>query len=244
MSTSLKTIDTCFSPALFEHEKSKGNIIVIIDILRATSSICTALANGAKAIIPVAEVAEAQNYKAKGYLVASERDCIKLDFADFGNSPFNFTKEMVEGKTIIYSTTNGTGLVNTALSASPAAIVVGSFLNISSLTGWINQQEQNVTLFCAGWKKRFNLEDTIFAGAVAERLMQTHGYSTSCDSTHAAIDLWSIAKNDLRGYVEKAAQRSRLREKNLDDCIDFCLQYDFTTVIPIFQNGCLTGIDS
>jgi len=236
MSASLKTIETCFTPALFEPEQSKGTIVVIIDILRATSSICTAFANGAEAIIPVAEVEEAKSYKAKGYLVASERDGITLDFADFGNSPFNFTKEAVENKTIVYSTTNGTGLINRALLAAPAAVVVGAFLNISALAHWIDQQEQNVTLFCAGWKKRFNLEDTVFAGAIAEKLMQTAKYSINCDSTHAAIDLWLAAKNDLRGYIEKAAQRSRLREKNLDDCIDFCLQHDFTTVIPILQN--------
>ena len=233
----MKTIETCFTPALFEPENHQGTIVVIIDILRATSSICTAFANGAEAIIPVAEVEEAKSYKAKGYLVASERDGITLDFADFGNSPFNFTKEMIEGKTIVYSTTNGTGLINLALSADPAAIVIGSFLNISALVRWIDRHEQNVTLFCAGWKKRFNLEDTIFAGAVAKKLMQSGKYSTICDSTHAAMDLWSIAKNDLRGYIEKAAQRSRLREKNLDNCIDFCLQHDFTTFIPIFQNG-------
>ena len=232
-----KNIETCFTPALFEQEKSKGNIVVIIDILRATSSICTAFANGAEAIIPVAEVEEAKSYKDKGYLVAAERDGITLDFADFGNSPFNFTAEKIKDKTVIYSTTNGTGIINKALSASPAAIVVGAFLNISALVSWISRREHNVTLFCAGWKTRFNLEDTIFAGAVAERLMQTGEYSITCDSTNAAMDLWSIAKTNLRGYIEKAAQRSRLREKNLDDCIDFCLQHDFTTVIPIFQNG-------
>ena len=241
MSTPLKTIDTCFSPALFEQEKSKGNIVVIIDIFRASSSICTAFANGAEAIIPVAEVEEAKNYKSKGFLVASERDGITLDFADFGNSPFNFTREKVKDKTIVYSTTNGTGIITKALSANPAAIAVGSFLNISALVRWIEQHDFNVTLFCAGWKKRFSLEDTLFAGAIAERLMQTGGYSTTCDSTHAAIDLWSMAKNDLRGYIEKAAQRSRLREKHLDDCIDFCLQHDFTTFIPVFQNGRLVG---
>jgi 2-phosphosulfolactate phosphatase len=239
----MKTIETCFSPALFEPENYQGNIVVIIDILRATSSICTAFANGAEAIIPVAELEEAKNYKAKGCIVAAERDGFMLDFADFGNSPFYFTKEMVEGKTIVYSTTNGTGLVNMALSANPAAIVAGSFLNISALVSWIDRHEQNVTLFCAGWKKRFNLEDTIFAGAVAERLIQT-GYSTICDSTHAAIDLWSIAKNDLHGYIEKVAHRARLREKKLDDCIDFCLQHDFTTVIPIFQNGRLIAVNN
>ena len=239
----MKTIETCFSPALYEPQSNKGNIVVIIDILRATSSICTAFCNGAEAIIPVAEVEEAKSYKEQGWLVASEREGIKLDFADFGNSPFNFTRETVEGKTIVYSTTNGTGLINLALLSEPAAIVVGSFLNISALARWITKQEQNITLFCAGWKKRFNLEDTIFAGAVAERLMQTNKYSTNCDSTLAAIDLWSMAKNDLRGYIEKAAQRSRLREKNLDDCIDFCLQHDFTAFIPILQNRRFIGLD-
>jgi 2-phosphosulfolactate phosphatase len=243
MPTPVKTIETCFSPALFEPGK-KGNVIVIIDILRASSSICTAFANGAEAIIPVAEVEEAKSYKAKGFLVAAERDGITLDFADFGNSPFNFAREKVKDKTIVYSTTNGTGLIAKALSAEPATVAVGSFLNISALVRWAERQEQNITLFCAGWKKRFNLEDSIFAGAVAERLMQTGTYSINCDSTRAAIDLWSIAKNDLRGYIEKAVQRWRLHEKNLDDCIDFCLQPDFTTVIPIFKNGRLIGIEN
>jgi 2-phosphosulfolactate phosphatase len=242
----MRTIETCFSPVLFEPENNKENIIVIIDILRATSSICTAFANGAEAIIPVAEVEEARSYKEKGWLVASERDGITSDFADFGNSPFNFTREKVEGKTIVYSTTNGTGLINRALSAEPAAIVIGAFLNISALVRRIDRHnEKNVTLFCAGWKNRFNLEDTLFAGAVAEKMMQTGRFSINCDATYAAIDLWSIAKNDLRGYIEKTAQRSRLREKNLDDCIDFCLQHDFTTFVPVLQkNGYLIGLKS
>ena len=244
MSASLKTIETCFSPALFDAEKYKGTVIVVIDILRASSSICTAFANGAKAIIPVAEVEEAKEYKSKGCIVAAERDGITLDFANFGNSPQNFTKETVEDTTIVYSTTNGTGIITKSLLANPSAIAVGSFLNISALVRWIEQHDCNVTLFCAGWKQKFNLEDTVFAGAVAERLMQTGKYSTICDSTNAAIDLWSIAKNDLRGYIEKAAQRWRLHEKKLDDCIDFCLQHDFTTVIPVFQDGRLVGIKS
>ena len=104
-------IDTCFSPALYEPELHKSSVIVIIDILRASSAICTALANGAESIIPVAGADEAKDLKNKGYLVAAERDGFVLDFADFGNSPFNFTKEKVSGKTIVYSTTNGTGII-------------------------------------------------------------------------------------------------------------------------------------
>ncbi len=118
-------------------------------------------------------------------------------------------------------------------------IVIGSFLNIRALTKWLISQDKDVVLFCAGWKNRFNLEDTLCAGAIAERLMDSSLYSTICDSTLAAMDLWSLAKQDLRGYIEKAAQRTRLRDKGLDDCIDFCLTADFTEKIPVIKNGIL-----
>lgn len=230
-----RKLETCFSPALFETERHSESIVVIIDILRATSAICTAFANGAVSIIPVAEIEEARSYKKKGYLVAAERDGFVLDFADFGNSPFNFTKEKVAGQTIVYSTTNGTGIIKMASSAS--AVVIGSFLNISSVVRWIINRKKDVVLFCAGWKNRFNLEDTICAGAMAEKLMESGLYHTICDSTLGAIDLWSMAKDDPPGYIEKVAQRSRLRDKGLDDCINFCLTADYTDMIPVVLNG-------
>lgn len=232
-----RKLETCFSPALFEPEEHDDSIVVIIDILRATSAICTAFENGAASIIPVATIGEARDYKSKGYLVAAERDGLVLDFADFGNSPFNFTREKVAGKTIVYSTTNGTGIIHKASNA--AYIVIGSFLNLSSLVSWIAARQKNVVLFCAGWKNRFNLEDTLCAGAIAGELLSTSLYSTICDSTHASIDLWSVAKDDIRAYIEKVAQRSRLRDKGLDDCIEFCLTPDFTKKIPVIKDGIL-----
>jgi 2-phosphosulfolactate phosphatase len=232
-----RNLETCFSPVLYEADLHAGSIVVIIDILRATSAICTAFANGAESIIPVETVDEAREYKSRGYLIAAERDGYILDFADFGNSPFNFTRERVEGKTIVYSTTNGTRIIK--MSSSAGRIVIGSFLNMSALADWIISQEMDIVLFCAGWKNRFNLEDTICAGAMAEKLLASSLYSTICDSTHAAMDLWTLAKNDLQGYIEKAAQRSRLRVKGLDDCIGFCLTADFTKKIPVIKNGIL-----
>lgn len=232
-----RNIRTFLTPALFEPGTEKDNIVVIIDILRATSSICTAFENGAAAIIPVAEAEEARDYKGRGYMVAAERDGYVLDFADFGNSPFNFTRDRVDGKTIVYSTTNGTGIIN--MVSGSAKIVVGSFINISALCEWVINQDEDVILFCAGWKNRFNLEDTICAGAIAERLFQKDDFQTICDSTYAALDLWKLAKNDPQGYIEKAAQRSRLRDKGLDDCIGFCLKPDYTRKIPRFADGIL-----
>ena len=232
-----RNLETCFSPALFEAEGHANSIVVIIDILRASSAICTAFANGAFSIIPVAEVAEAMDYKSRGYLVAAERDGYVLDFADFGNSPFNFTKEKVNGKTIVYSTTNCTGIIN--LSLSTYMTVIGSFLNIRALTKWLIKQDRDILLLCAGWKNRFNIEDTVCAGAIADILMRSNCYATICDSTLVAMDLWSLASPDLSGYIEKAAQRTRLRDKNLDDCIEFCLSTDFTDKIPVMKNGAL-----
>lgn len=232
-----RDIETCFSPVLYEPERHTDSIVVIIDILRASSAICTAFANGAASVIPVSTIQEARDYKEKGYLVAAERDGFVLDFADFGNSPFNFTREKVYSRTIVYSTTNGTGIIKMASSASH--IIIGSFLNISALVKWISLHDKNVVLFCAGWKNRFNLEDTICAGAIAEQLMSAGLYSTICDSTFAALDLWSLAKEDIRDYIEKAAQRSRLRDKGLDDCLEFCITPDYTCVVPVLENGVL-----
>jgi len=232
-----RKLETCFSPALYQTDEHVNSVVVIIDILRASSAICTAFANGASSILPVADADEAREYKSRGYLVAAERDGFVLDFADFGNSPFNFTREKVEGKTIVYSTTNGTGIINQASSAH--AIAVGSFLNLGALTEWIIRQERDTLLFCAGWKNRFNIEDTVCAGAIASNLMASGKFSTICDSTLAAMDLWSLACHDLTGYIGKAAQRTRLRDKKLDDCIEFCLTIDFTDKIPVMKNGFL-----
>lgn len=232
-----RNIVTCFSPSLFEPVDYSDSIVVIIDVLRASSSICMAIANGASEIIPVAEVSEAKEYKAKGYLVAAERDGYVLDFADFGNSPFNFTRERVNGKTIVYSTTNGTGIIKLASHAYKT--VIGSFINIGALTEWLIKEEKDVLLFCAGWKKRFNIEDTVCAGAIAEMLLASDVFSTICDSTLASVDLWSLAKPDLSAYINKAAQRSRLRDKKLDDCIEFCLTFNITEKIPYIKNGVL-----
>src|SRR5512137_1580262 len=130
-----RNLEACFSPALYNCYKNKDSIVVVIDVLRATSSICAAFANGVTAIIPVGEETEAIDYKNQGYLVAAERDGFVLDFADFGNSPFNFTRDKVEGKTIVYSTTNGTRIIE--LASASYMTVIGSFLNFSSLTNWL-----------------------------------------------------------------------------------------------------------
>ena len=226
-------LEVCLSPAIYDKHADDNNLVVIVDILRATSSICAAINNGVKSIIPVATVEEARAMKQQGYMVASERDGYVLDFADFGNSPFNFTPEIVKGQEIVYSTTNGTRCIHMA--SHSKAVVIGSFLNISSLAQWLIQQNAPVLIFCASWKDRFSLEDTVFAGALAQRLLDSEKYESQCDAVTASLDLWSIAKHDLLGYIQKAAQKGRLASKGLDDCIEYCLTADQTSVVPVFM---------
>lgn len=235
-------LEVCLSPAIYNKHSDDNNVVVIVDILRATSSICAAIHNGVRSIIPVATVEEARQMKLQGYMVASERDGYVLDFADFGNSPFNFTPEFVQNKDIVYSTTNGTRCIHMA--SHSKAVVIGSFLNISSLADWLVAQDANVLLFCASWKDRFSLEDTVFAGALAEKLLDSGKFETICDAVTASLDLWSLAGTDLYGYLQKAAQKGRLASKGLDDCIEYCLTPDQTSVIPILQDDRLVNVQN
>ncbi|HNY02442.1 MAG TPA: 2-phosphosulfolactate phosphatase [Bacteroidales bacterium] len=230
------SIEVCFTPKLVpEVQLAPGYLVVLVDILRATTSVCAAFENGVKEILPVATTDEARALKEQGYLVALEQDGKKLDFADFGNSAFNFTREAVGGRTLVYCTTNGTRALNIVKEAE--CVAIGAFVNLTALTGWLIRQRKDILILCSGWKNRFCLEDTLFAGALADRLIRSGNYGTRCDSTEAAIDLWNTAKNDLTGYIEKAAHRHRLKSLGLDDVIPYSLTPDSTRVVPVYRNG-------
>ncbi|MFO7850988.1 MAG: 2-phosphosulfolactate phosphatase [Bacteroidota bacterium] len=228
-------LEVCLTPAIFDRYVDPEAVVVVIDILRASSSICNAFANGAKSMIPVGDLDKAREYKKKGYMVAAERDGYVLDFADFGNSPFNFTPERVRDKTIVYSTTNGTRAIE--LASLCYRVVIGSFLNITSLENWLLNQERNVILLCAGWKGKVSFEDSVFAGALSDRLLKSNKYETICDSVNIVLDMWRLAERDVLKYIDKAAQRIRLREKGLDDCIPFCHEENSTDVIPYLEKN-------
>ena len=121
-------------------------------------------------------------------------------------------------------------------------VVIGSYLNISALCRWIEEQDRKVIIVCAGWKNRFSLEDAVCAGAIAQRLLEGGRFATICDSVHAATDLWKAAREGLTEYIEKAAQRSRLREKGIDDCIGYCHTFDMTDAIPVLREGRIVAL--
>lgn len=233
MNTEKKTIEVCFTPALFDYYKNEESIVVIVDILRATSSICTAFFNGLHELIPVSGIEEARDYKNKGFIVAAERDGKILDFADIGNSPEHFSPEKVKGKSVVYSTTNGTQAINMASACKK--VVIGSFLNLNLLAKWLYGQNKNVIVFCSGWKKKFNLEDSVFAGALSSELLKTDRFSTQCDSTNASIDLWNTAKGNILGYMEKASHKNRLKNLHIDHILPYCFSLNKAPVLPVLS---------
>jgi len=235
-----RSVEVCFSPGLFKDILTSGDFtVVLVDVLRATTTICTAVANGVEAIIPVATHEEARQLKAKGFLVASEKDGVRLDWADFGNSAFSFTRKAIGGKTLVYCTTNGTRALAIAKGAS--SIAIGAFINISAVTEWLVAQQKDVVVLCSGWKNKFCLEDTLFAGALTRRLQDTGLFTTACDSATASMDLWDVAAGDVLGYIEKAAQRHRLARLGLDDVIPYSFECDQVDVVPVFDGKSIKG---
>jgi len=229
----MNNLNVCLTPALIPLFNVEDYVVVIIDIFRATSSICYGIENGAEAIIPVSEVEECLAYQDKfaDYLLAAERNGEVVAGFDFGNSPFSYTKEKVAGKTIVLTTTNGTHALQRSIQAKK--IIIGSFLNLTAVCNWLKTQQENVLLVCAGWKNNFNLEDTLFAGAVVEQL-KSAGFVLD-DAAIAANDLFQIGKDDISGYLKKTSHSERLKKLGIEAEIEFCLQVDATTAIPILE---------
>lgn len=233
----MKTIEVCFTPDLYDQRHTDGNhVAVVIDVLRATTAICTAIQYGVKGVIPVADIQDLKRLKENGYIIASEREGIKVDFADFGNSPFTFIENDLKGKTIAYSTTNGTTAIE-KVAEHGTIIYIGAYTNISLLCETLIEQNKSIVIVCSGWKGKFCLEDAIIAGAYCERLLESKKFQQICDSSTASIDLWNIANVDLLGYVEKCIHRQRLRKLGLDDVIEYCFTADKSPVVPIYLDG-------
>ncbi len=231
-----KTVEVCLSPKLYSEKLTEGSFITVItDIFRATTSVVAALDYGIKAIIPVADLDKARELKQQGYIVAAEREGIKLDFADIGNSATEFFHPELKGKTIAYSTTNGVKAIN--MSSDAQEVILGAFMNLTAVAEFLKQKQMPVVIFCSGWKNKVNLEDTLFAGALASILMEQHGYSTNCDSVHLSMDLWKLAKDNLIKYIEKASHRHRLAHLIDENLLNYTFTPDSSKVVPVYKDG-------
>jgi len=235
-----KHVEVCFAPGDYEYFKGKSEIVVVIDVLRATSAICAAFQNGIKSIIPVATIEEAREYQKKGYLVGAERKGQIVEGFDFGNSPYSYMKDELKGKEVVLSTTNGTKALS-IVSDAPI-VVVGALNNLDALCEWLALQDKNVLCLCSGWQNKFNLEDTICAGAISDKLISTGKFKSDEDSSIAAKYLYLSAWKNPLGYLKSSSHRKRLKNLNLNEDIKYCLTPNKTNVIPILKNGKLVKL--
>ncbi len=173
----MKNITTVLSPALFEATVGgvENKNVVVIDILRATTTMCVAMENGANSIWPVDSVQKAAQ-AGSSFLTAGERNGEKVEGFDLGNSPQEFSEEVVKGRDIVMTTTNGTKAIS--LSEGAKNIYIASYRNISAVVQELQQQTEDIVLFCSGWKDQVNLEDTLFAGEIIYQVFGS-GYQVS-----------------------------------------------------------------
>lgn len=230
------TLHTVLSPRLLDIYDITNSVVVIIDVFRATSTIATALYNGAARVIPVDSVEHCiQLGKTTGGITAGERDGKVIDGLGYGNSPAEYPREFIEGKTLVLTTTNGTRLLHKALSCGASEVITGSFPNLSAVCEHLLEQKKNVILGCSAWKDRFNLEDTLFAGAVIDRLEAD--FTIHCDSSLMAADLYRLHKDNIQQFIRRTTHWHRLASYGLEKDLEYCVSADVANVLPVYRNG-------
>lgn len=241
MVSSAPAIEVIVSPLLYNSRLTGENpVIIVVDIFRAGTTICSALVSGVEKLIPVETVEEAQNYKTRGYLVAGERGGNKLPFADYGNSPVETADANLKGKTLVLTSTNGTQAIH--LSKNDGIVAIGAFTNLSYIAEWVLTLKRSVLILCSGWQDTVSLEDNIFAGSLTDEIIKGNRNYSLTDSAFACIDLWNSVKNNFTAYLARGSHYQRLQNYGFQKDLDFALRMNTTRVIPVFENYYLTNI--
>ena len=235
------SLHTVLTPSLLDLYEVNDSIVVIIDVFRATSTMATALYNGASKIIPVdsAELCIEMG-KQTGGITAGERDGKIIPGLSYGNSPSEYPRSFIENKTLVITTTNGTKLLHMALKQGAKEVITGSFPNLSKVVRFLKEQNANIILGCSGWKNRFNIEDTLFAGAVIEEIKDQ--FTIHCDSSYMANNLYNMHKADLPNYIKTLTHWHRLAAYGLEEDMLYCISKDVAPSLPIFKNGALIDL--
>ena len=224
----MRKIEVCLSPELIHLYDQRDKIVVVVDIFRATSTMITALANGVISITPVADLETCRNYTTQGYLIAGERNGLPAEGFKLGNSPLSYLNQVHKNQKIAVTTTNGTLAIDKSRNGS-AEVLIGAFLNLQATADYLSLKNNDLIIHCAGWKGRFNLEDSLYAGALVSVLSQSHTFD--CDGALAMKVLYESVQHDLGAFLHQASHAKRLQNHNIEEDIDFCLTLDKYDII-------------
>ncbi|PWN07928.1 2-phosphosulfolactate phosphatase [Rhodohalobacter mucosus] len=237
-----RSIDVFFSAQSFQENDLRNKTVVVIDVLRATSTMVTALMNGARGVIPVGDMGEAskisQNLDSENHLLCGEKDGVKIEGYDLGNSPLEYTREHVEGKTLIFNTTNGTKAVKKSMGASN--VMIGAFLNLTAVSRYLESSQNDVILLCAGWKGRLALEDTLLAGAIIYKLYGGSLPDTAPDGAKVAFGLFEKYRDDIESVILQSNHAVRLADIVENNDVSYCCKIDLCDIVPVLTDGIIS----
>ena len=215
-----------------------NRIAVVIDVLRATSVITTALNNKAQCVIPVKTIEEAQNLyascDASKTLLGGERNALKIEGFDLSNSPLEYKKHTVEGKTIIFTTTNGTNAIDNVKGAKE--VILACFRNAQAVVDYVAKSGKDISIVCAGTEGRFSLDDGLCAGMLIELLKQQTAVETD-DLGLLVTQYYNQNKTNLLGALSNCYHLKRLFTLGFYDDIRFCLETSCVTTSPEATEG-------
>ena len=234
----MNNIKVCLTPSLFPIYSDRKSVVVVVDVLRATSAICTALELGVESILPVSTIEDALDFKDNDeYIIAAERNGKIVRGFDLGNSPTEYSNHSLQGKKMVLTTTNGTKAINIA--KQDHLVVTGSFLNLKVLTSFLVEMDKGIIILCAGWKNDYCLEDTLFAGALSQELIKNDKFYYDNDSTASSLMLYQKAKDNLFDFLKDSQHRKRLAHLGIENDVRYCLELNKSEVIPILKDNVL-----
>lgn len=226
-------------------EDVRNRTVVVIDALRACSTIVTALDRGARAVLPVPDMAEAgkiaSNLDPDVYRLGGERDGDKIEGYHLGNSPLEYTRDVVENRDVILNTTNGTQALTRATSAEH--LVAACFLNAQRVVDFVRAVDDQVTIVCAGRQNRLALEDALCAGLLLDRLWDQEEPDVVTDSAHTVFTLYQTDQDDLGAALRGANHAESLVEQGYEDDLDYCFRTDALPVLPYYTDNRLLHYD-
>lgn len=230
-------VDVVLAAGDVTREKVINKNVAVIDVFRATSVIVEALHNKAASIVPVVTVEDALQMCGKfapgSVLLGGERNTVKIEGFDLDNSPRAYEEGVVAGKTIIFTTTNGTRALYNARGA--AAIMVSSFLNFSAVCRELAHDGRDVVVICAGRSDTFTAEDGLCAGAMVGTLALQYGFEMT-DIAEVMQNMYATAADDLRGRLSSTTHYRDISARGYDEDIKFCLQRDIYDIVPVYTS--------
>ena len=239
----MNSVETLFIPEEIKNTELEGKLVVVIDVLRASSTIVTALANGCRGFIPILSPKQAkekaQQFEKERILLGGEREGKKIEGFDLGNSPREYKGEVVKGKTIIFSTTNGVKTLEMAKNAH--RIIIGSFLNLHAVGDYCANYRGDILIICAGKEGKYSLEDAACAGMLVDSLK--NALSDACKESDANLTaqlLYEKFGNNILKILRKSQHGRYLESIGLEKDLMFCSQLDFFHIVPIFRDGIIS----